>query len=537
MSPNNAVFYDGPLVTTSYARESAGATDADIHAFRRISGGDDRPDSLDQQTFERYQRLASWLYYQNPLARRLCDVVTDMVHGGGIKIDVEKTQLEDDDAKHVKELIDRFLTHPATEFDLRLPGFFTTLASVTGELFLPAFVHPVNGDLALGYLEHHQIDDIRWNPNNRLEPVAVIQRDPGGGTRKRWWNVIRARQGADNPMFPAHPSLSSETPALPDGQATDMPTLTNVPDDYDYAGELFYFRTNTIGTGRGRSRLEPALDWLHAYDNFLFGDLRNANMQAAFVWDVTIEGADLPALQEKAAQIRANPPRPGEVNVHNEKETWEALSPNLNAASHAELGVQVKKVIGLSMGLPPHLIGAEDNTNRSSGASSDIPFLRRMEQMQRLLRYVVQTILDYQLDQKYHAKVLPEMTRPYPYTIVLPSLTAGEIVGKAEALFNMTESVLAAVEKGVTCMSEARRIWYTLGLGEEDVPADLDKKVKQDRDTGLVLDPVKQAEKELEAKQSTGGNPPGSAGAQIGPRKERAKTSSGAPGGVSRGRG
>lgn len=544
--------YSGPL----RARETTGATDDDLWAFRRLSGDGDRPWDLDQTTFERFQRLAGWLYYQNPLARRLCDVSTDMILGAGVNIDVEKAKADTvttitpktrgrkgatspDGVSKVKELVSRFLDHPANEFDIRLPGLFTALNTVYGELFLPAFVSPANGDVALGYLEHHLVQDVIFNPNNRMEALAVIQRAPGPGKKPLWWNVIRAEQGTDTPMFPAHPDLGLNTGAVGQDPDAENPAAAKVPQEFTYAGELFYFRTNVIGPGRGRSALEPALDWLHAYDNFLFGDLRNANMQAAFVWDVTIEDADVITCQAKAGEIAKNPPRPGEVNIHNQKEKWEALSPNLNSASHTELGVQVKKVIGLAMGLPPHLIGAEDSTNRTTSVSADVPFLRRMEQKQRLLHYMVKTILDYQLDQKSHVGVLKDAMRPYPYRIVLPNLSAGEMVGMAEALYNITQSIIAAMENGVTSATDARRVWYAYGLQEADIPEGLADQIEQEREDGLLPDPVQIKKDELAMKAA---GPPGLAGSgapktpgPVAGRVQRAKTSSGGPRAAQRG--
>lgn len=525
--------YNGPVgVTSTWSREAAGSTDNDLWAFRRLTG-ENRPDELDETTYNRYQRLAAWLYYQNPLARRMCDISTEFVLGAGVQIDADKAAIGDASADQVKSLVKRFLAHPANEFALRLPGYFTTVNMVNGELFLPAFVHPSNGDLALGYLEHHLVQSVVFDPNNRMQAVAVIQRPAKPGEKAFWWNVIRAEQGQDDPVFPQHPAMQgdAERREIRQDIGPMVGAIGKTPEDFVYAGELFYFRTNVLGTGRGRSSLEPCLDWLHAYDNFLFGDLRNANLQAAFVWDVEVTGADQTTLNQKAQLIKQNPPRPGEVNVHNEKEKWSALSPNLNAASHTELGVQVKKVIGLSVGLPSHLIGAENNTNRTTSSSSDIPFVRRMEQRQRLLSHIVETILDYQLDQKVHAGLLKDAKRPYPYRVVLPSLTAGESLAQAERLYNITMGLVEAVKNGITCAEEAQRIFYAYGLDEQDMPDDLMAKVKKDREDGLVLDPVKQAEDALKAKTAA------PEGGEEGPgRVKRAKSQMGAPGSGQRGK-
>jgi hypothetical protein len=525
------------LSSTVLARETAGTTDSDIQAFRRITGEGDRPDGLDQTTFERYQRLALWLYYQNPLARRLMDVPTDMVLGAGVNIDVEKVQnVAVKGSDDVKKQVTRFLEHPSNEFDVRLPGHFTMLNVGVGELFLPAFVAPQNGDVALGFLEHHLVQEVIFNPKNRMEALAVIQRAPDGTQKPLYWNVIRAEQGQDQPMFPKHPDLVGKKGSVDREIVTDneidSPQMNRAPKGYIYAGEIFYFRANVLGTGRGRSAIEPTLDWLHAYDNFLFGDLRNAGMQAAFIWDVEITGADHVTLTKRANEIRQNPPRPGEVNFHNEKEKWQALSPNLNAASHTDLGVQVKKIIGLALGLPPHLIGAENDTTRTSSVSSDTPFVRRMEQKQKVLHYFVKTILDYQLDQKVYAGML-KAERPYPYRVVLPSLTAGEIVALAESMLNITSALETAMAQGITSLADARRLWYALGVQEADIPEGLAKQVEEERKAGLLSDPVALKKEEMALKAAGPAGPPGADGKA---RTLRAKTKQGGPSAASRGK-
>lgn len=476
--------YNGPLF---HVRESAGTTDDDLWAFRRLTG-QDRPDQLDEGAYDKYQRLSSWLYYQNPLARRLCDVVTDMCLGGGIKVEVDQSKTKDVGVRKVKEFIDRFRTSPVNEFDIRLPGLFTQLSTVNGELFLPVFVNPTNGDLALGYLENHLVSKVEFDPVNRMKAIGVVQPPAIIGEKPIWWNVVQAEDNGEEVIYPPHPSFERDI------------EIRRAPVDYVYGGELLYFKTNVLGSGRGRSALEPALDWLHAYDNFLFGDLRNANLQAAFVWDVSITGATGPELKAKRDEIMKNPPRPGEVNIHNEKEIWQALSPNLNAADHTELGIQVKKVIGLSVGLPPHLIGAENDTNRTSSVSSDVPFIRRMEQRQQLLMYLVGVIYDYQLDQKKHSQLLSGVERPYPYRLVPPKLNANELVGQAEALYNITQSILDSTRNRITSLNDGRRIWYNYGLSEVDIPDDIEEQIESEIKSGKLPDIVKNEQEEVKAK-------------------------------------
>lgn len=487
-----------PVRSLSRGRESIGTSvDSDFWAFRRLTG-DDRPDGLQPDVFMRFQRLASWLYMQNPLARRLADVVTDMCLGGGINIDVVKDAQSDADAQKMKGYIDRFRQDPIGNFDWLLPRFFTGLATVYGELFLPCFVAQ-NGDVTVSYLEPNRVREVVFSPDNPLQALHVIQHARKPSEKPFIWNVIAGEKTRDGGVrFPMHP-LDREADAL---------VRVEEPDRYTYAGEIFYFEANHLGTGRGRSAFEPVFDWLHAYDSFLFGDLRNANLQTSFVWDVEIQGAEQPELEQRALEIRKNPPKPGEVNIHNEKEKWQALSPSLNAASHAQLGSQVKRVIGLALGLPSHLIGAEEGVNRTTSSSSDIPFLRRMEQRQAQLVQVVKTLIDYQLDQKAHLGLLKNLQRPYPYRVVLPELTAVEVVGAAESLYNTTMALAMARQNQLTSAQDSRRIFYAYGLGEDDMPQNLGEQIAQDIKAGDLPDP-NAAPPAAGANPGSGGQVPG----------------------------
>ena len=434
-------------------RESL-AHDEDDWMYRRLSG-QDRVGDLDHTTRARFQRLARWLYHSNPLARRVCDLPVDYLLGGGVGF---QTTIEGAAGEALKGAIERFWEHPQNRFAERLPLWFTEYSEVFGELFLPAFINRQSGDVALGYLAPEQINEVWWNPDNALEATAAVQLPVEPGGKPVFWSVIRGQPGDGAASYPPHPDLAAGAERF--RQAPDFD-----PERHEWGGALFYFRANGLATGRGRSALEPMLDWVHAYDQFLFGDLRNANLQGAFVWDVECEGLDGAALQRKADEIRKNPPRPGEVRVHNSSEKWQAITPRLHGEDHAGLGTQVKRVIGIGAGLPSHLVGAEDDVNRATAESSSLPFLRRMERRQERLRDLIETLVDYQLDQRGHVhgtrSGLPG--RPYAYETVLPEVCVEDGLHAADCLAKLADGLGAAVRNGFLSKDEARRIWRVRG--------------------------------------------------------------------------
>jgi len=429
-------------------RESL-ASDPDEWMYRRLSG-QDRAGELDARTLARFQRLARWLYHSNPVARRVCDLPVDYLLGGGVRFEVTA---DDEAGAALEAAIDRFGEHPQNRFAERLPLWFAEQSEVFGELFLPAFVNRQSGDVALGYLAPEQILEVRWNDENALEATGAVQYAPQGGAKPVFWSVIRAAPGERAARFPAHPDLAEAGP--PEGAAGDGFD----PSEHEWGGVLFYFRANCLATGRGRSVLEPLFDWVHAYDHYLFNDLRNANLQGAFVWDVECKGLDGAALRQKAEEIRKTPPRPGEVLVHNESERWMALAPRLNASDHTALGTQVKRMIGMGAGLPSHLVAAEDDVNRATAQSADLPFLRRMERRRERLRDLVRTVVDYQLDQKGYARPGSAPPRPYPYAVLLPDVCAEDAAHSARCLRTRTEALAKAIDAGLVDAEEAKRQW------------------------------------------------------------------------------
>ncbi len=138
---------------------------------------------------------------------------------------------------------------------------------------------------------------------------------------------------------------------------------------------------------------------------------------------------------------------------------------------------------------------------------------------------MLRTFCDYQLDQKKHLGLLTgDVTRPYPYRVVLPPVTLGNVVALAEALYNITNSLIEAKNEGVTSQADAQRIWYAYGLQESGAPETLNAQIEAEREAGLLIDPVKMAE---DAATYSAANPDSTGG---GARVARAKsTTKGAP--------
>ena len=147
-------------------------------------------------------------------------------------------------------------------------------------------------------------------------------------------------------------------------------------------GECFYFRKNVLGGGRGRSDLLAAVDWLDAYERFMFGEIDRADFLRSFVWDVTLTGAKPDEVAERAKEIAA--PEPGGVRVHNENETWKAETPDIKSYDSAAAARLWRNHLLGGLAIPEHWFGGGGDVNRAVGAEMGEPTFKMIGMEQNL---------------------------------------------------------------------------------------------------------------------------------------------------------
>ena len=330
-------------------REAFGPTgvtiDDDDYLYRRLTAS--RRD-LPEITQTRMQDLAAWQWQSNLLARQLIEMPVSFLLARGVHVTVP-----DEDAQ---KRINGWWRDPITDVALRLPEWMRGMR-IYGEVCWPAFVDPVSGHVRLGHLDPGAIETVVTDPENDACPIGLVVRTLRRGQRRR----MRVIYIGSEEMF------SPRTREIRD-------TFTD--------GDAFFFRKNVLGGGRGRSDLLPAIDWLDAYERFLFGEVDRADFLRAFVWDVTLTGANPDEVIKRANEIKA--PEPGSVRVHNETEIWRAEAPDLKAFESGEAARLWRNHLLGGLAFPEHWYGGGGDVNRAAASEMGEPAFKALAMEQNL---------------------------------------------------------------------------------------------------------------------------------------------------------
>jgi hypothetical protein len=308
-----------------------------------VSGGRalerDRWDGEREEVLQ--QALNAWRV--NPLARRIVELTSQYVVGGGIG-------LECDHAETLRLLRD-FWQHRLNRMDHRVFELCDELTR-SGELFVllstdASGMSYVRGVPALA------VREVETAANDLEQPRRFVGRD-------------------------GEESWAAYDPALDDGQRPVM---------------LHYAINRPVGALRGESDLAPLLRWLGRYAAWLEDRARLNRFRFAFVYAVTMRGASEADRRRRQAELTAAPPAPGSVLVKDESEDWEVLSPKLEAAQAGEDGLALKKMISAGAGVPLHFLAEPESSTRTTAESAGGPTFRHYEQRQEYFLWLLGDLL------------------------------------------------------------------------------------------------------------------------------------------------
>lgn len=321
--------------------------------------------------------------------------------------------------------LDDFWTDPINRLDLRLPTWVREL-SLFGELCLPAFTNQVSGALRLGYLDPELIEDVLTDPDNPGQEIGIRTVADAAGKRRNFRTILR---GVDEELF----------------AAAAVAARAGYTD-----GECFYYSINRLAGGRrGRSDLLAQLDFLDAYDEFVFDELERASDLDAYVWDVKITGADKTEIDERAKKIER--PARGSVRVHNEQEEWKAEAPSLNAADRTEIARLFRNHALGGATVPEHWFGGGGDVNRAVGGEMADPFVKVATSRQTVLRHMLQDIGAQVLLRRAQAEgQTPDWSKPeWKVQAIFPELSTRDVAKLASALQSVVAAAAGAVNQNL----------------------------------------------------------------------------------------
>lgn len=440
LSGLKALFASEAGEETVRVTEAAGQTvDPDDALWARLTGDSER--DLDTLSQEQMRKVAVYLWDANVIANRIVELPIAYILGEGVRLTAKDEAWQ--------SALDGFWRHPINAMDKKLPIKVREL-SLYGEQIWPVFVNEFSGQVQLGYIHPSRLKEVVVDPHNPEQPVGLIVSNGALGGDLRYRVVVNGPES----LFTERTQALRET--FTDGQA-------------------FYFAVNTLSTTRrGRSDLRAPADWLDAYDQFLFGELERYNFLRAFVWDVTIQGADETRILEKAKKIKA--PTPGSVRVHNETEIWKAETPDLQAADTSNGARLFRNHVLGAASIPEHWFGGGGDVNLATAAEMGGPTYKMFSMRQREVRHMLEEVGRFVIRQAIIVKdeSEPDWIDPrLQVQVVFPEMIPTDTTKYAAALAQVAAACVTAMEAGFLSEEAAVNLLATVAgrLGYELDPA------------------------------------------------------------------
>jgi hypothetical protein len=266
----------------------------------------------------------------NPLARRIVSLCSDYVVGSGITIRTE--------AEWVQKFVNEFWA--LNGMASRLYDWCDEITR-SGELFVVMRTDAASGASFVRSVPAVWIDRVETDPEDYAREVRyheVESRTAGGG---RWWPAGREDSvGVEQIM-------------------------------------LHYAVNRPVGCVRGSGDLDPLLPWLVRYRDWLENRVRLNKYKTAFLWDVSVQGrpGQAEALRKKRFRYKT-PPEPGSIIVHDDSETWNAVSPKLEAWDAKDDGLALRLMVAAGAAIPLHFLSEGSSATRATAQEMGDPTYR-----------------------------------------------------------------------------------------------------------------------------------------------------------------
>lgn len=470
--------------------------------YRRLTR--DLARDLNPITEERGREIVWALYMTNPMGRRILQLQRDYILSDGVQIRIRADKApkgskpKDEDTAHLavedeaasaalQRVVDKFWHDPANNMDIELMNKVLELG-LFGEQCYPIVVNPKDGSVRLGYIDPAMILRVDRDPKTK-RPLAVVTKefptnnlqsevykivavddDPSSDSYGRLMGVFTDDDGnimvddernylpSDNDQVSGlSPTGEMPTEVAPQylnpdnvaGEGKLMPQ--NRARQYRYAGACFYFAVNKVTNAtRGTPDLLTVADWIDAYDQFLFARLERELLMNNFVWDVTVAGGTKQAIDEF---LKANPPpKPGTVRAHNERVTWEAVTPKMESKEAAQDADLFSAQVATGAALPKTWINSGLDVNKASAPELAEPSWKSLAMRQRYVRYMIETMVRFVLDQAemsgrvarrpmIEGELLPEA---WNIEITMPDIRARDIANAGDVLAKVATALAVA---------------------------------------------------------------------------------------------
>lgn len=354
----------------------------DENRYRRITSGlsSQSRDGLSKIDQFQMAELAYYLYDQSGLVKRFVRDTKNFCLGSGIEYYVEN----DDDDESAKKILDIFWNSQTVPMDIamgkRIEFFF-----LLGELCLPVAVNPISGIADLSYIDPQNISNVYCVPGYPEKARSIRIAGSGGGTGKHLQVVAKDKTGR-------------------------------------LQGDCFYFSINNPPNDpRGRSDLVHLFDFINVFEEQLYGSVERSHMLDSFVWDVKINGADENAIRQFLANTTT--PKPGSIRAHNQNVEWRAETPSFQAQDRRAHFDLIKMYLAACMNRPDSWFGSGGKAYQTEADLMGEPTFKDLEERQRLVKHILEEILQFQIDQAVSRKILQDKKdEPLKAVVTMPEM-------------------------------------------------------------------------------------------------------------------
>jgi hypothetical protein len=333
---------------------------------RALDDASDRPlyrdsNPRDRRPGDRLEVLAQALeaWRLNPLARRIIELTSQYVVGGGLSIECEH--------EPTHRFLQEWWDHRLNRMPTRVFEWCEEL-SRSGELFILLSTDAA-GMSYVRAVPAADIQEVETTGNDVEQEVRIWERpsslgvEAGNLLEGRCWKVYSERD--DLPLEDG----SFETCAL------------------------HYAINRPVGGVHGESDLAPLLKWLSRYSAWLEDRARLNRYRNTFLFWVKARFTGGEERLRRQAELNANPPNPGSILVTDESESWSVLSPNLASFEAAEDGLSMKKMISAGAGIPLHFIAEPESATRTTAEAAGGPTYRRYQQRQLYFLWMIEDLI------------------------------------------------------------------------------------------------------------------------------------------------
>jgi len=379
----------------------------------------------DRLAYDREQVLAdcmdAWRF--NPLARRITELTTTYVTGGGFVLSCPHAATQ--------AFLERFWNHRLNHLSLRA-GELSDELVLSGNLFL-LLSTDASG---MSYL--------------RVIPSADIARIESSQTdiEQELFYVGKPGLDGDERIYPAY-----------------QPGRDRPGEGGAFSPVMLHYAVNRpVGSQWGESDLAPVLKWLSRYSAWLEDRVRLNRFRNAFVYVVRARFANESARLNRQAQLALHPPAPGSVLVTDENEEWSVIAPKLEALDASSDGLAIKKMIAAGVGLPLHFLAEPESSTKTTAEASGNPTYRRFAERQRAMCWFLRDLLRVAVERRAYFD-------PGVDPAAQISVSGGDISARDNAELADAGQKAAAIasglhEKGLISSEEMLRLVYRF-MGEQ----------------------------------------------------------------------